>query len=340
MIAIKRIYKLKFKEYLKEFNFRSYRNTFFRISNDVLQTIMLRPTPYSCSVDFNILPLAIGIEDLYCDGYSISMLREGNMKGHDWVFEPTSLYQQNNERVYETLAFDDGSEKDIAENMLSIVAAYVINIFANGIDCKSALAELKKYEISIYGKKLFIANSYSAFLMNIKIGNFDEAISYLKARIEERRTNPYNRFDIIEKKRKALNIAKLKNELVISNDYKQTINDILSRVEVDEEFKQSLLSWGEIFANAKFTEFAISLRERIPMLEKEIEQLIDVKSKLSADLAVKEWKYANKVSVEINNFSEQIKLLSKPDVTYFQKLMAENEAKSLEYLKHPSRKMI
>ena len=338
MSSLTNQYKAVFREELFPHGFRLYKKTFYRVINDVVQTLMLHRTETDCTVDFAIYPLCLSINDLHCEGYNISQLREGKMKGWDWNFIPSSLYHQNKEGTYETIIFNDGSVDDIVENMLSIVVAHVIPIFEKGVDCKSALDELKNYEVRVYGKELFTVNSSASYWMYIKIGDYEKAILYLRERIAERQANPYERNEVIKNNRKRLNIANLEYELVTSKNYQQVKLDILSRNEVDEDFKKHLSVSDMVYTNAKFTGFVSSLQQMIPTLENEIKQLEDANSSMAAALKVKEIEHAQKAIKDINSFSEQIELLSIPDIDYFQKLISEQEASSLEYLKHPNKR--
>ena len=328
-------FKSLFKKTLFPLGFKLYKNTFYRVVNDVIQTLMLVRTDSSCTVEFDITPLALGIEDLNFESfYSISRSREGNMKGWDWQFVASSLHKQNVKGDYETIVFNDGSIDNIVENMLKVTISHIIPIFEKGIDCKSALDVLRNYELITYGKELYKAKTYGVYLTYIKIGNYDKAISYLRENIQKMLDNPYDIKLLLDIKQQHLNIAKLKYELVTSENFQLKKNDILVRDDVDEDFKKQLILSDTIY-KAKPADFVSSLESMISMFENEIEQLLDVNSSMTIELKVKEIEHSNKMKNEIEYCYYQIELLSIPDVEYFQKLISENEARSISYLLNP-----
>ena len=79
MATIAKVYKSKFGEVLKPCGFKLYRNTFYRVVNDVMQTVMLIKTRTSCTIQFSIKPLVWEINDLYCEGYDVSDLRDSEI---------------------------------------------------------------------------------------------------------------------------------------------------------------------------------------------------------------------------------------------------------------------
>lgn len=175
---IEKVYKEKFKELLTPMGFKISRKTFFKVVNDVVQTICLVKNRYDCSIGFDILPLSIGLTHLDIDGYSISMYREGVLKGWDWKFEPSEMYTNGKHIV-----FNDGSIEDIVDSMLSIVKAKVIPIFSRAIDCKSALTELEKHEREVYGEIQFTKVSQCTYLTYIKLKEYKNAYEFLARQI-------------------------------------------------------------------------------------------------------------------------------------------------------------
>ena len=339
MTSILKEYKMKFRELLNPYGFRSSQKTFYRVINDVLQTLMLRTKGINCSVDFNILPLSLGITDLYCEGYSISILREGRIKNWDWTFEPSLVYHQNEEGVFEPIVFNDGTIENIVEDMTIIVKNKVIPIFERGIDCRTALEELEGFEEAVYGKRLFIPISRSSYLTFLKTGNYKKASQYLHEVIQKKSCNHYERIRVIREKEKRLKIAKAECELITSSDYFKTKADIQSRNDLDKEFRKNLVRSDMFYQNAKNTGHLQRLLDAIPILENDIRQLNNVNSAMAKELKEKEFEHSNKVNKEIEPILEEIKLLSIPDTGYFQKLITDNEVKSLEYLKYPSKRI-
>ena len=177
---ITKVYKAQFKESLIPLGFRLSKNTFFKVVNDVIQTIMLTKDRYDCSIGFDIMPLSLGISHLDVDGNNISQFREGLLKGWDWKFEPMELYYEKGHIV-----FNDGSVEDIVKNMLSIVESKVLPIFERAINCKSALAEQEKHEIEVFGKIMFTEVNQYTYLTYLKLGEYEKASAFLARRIAQ-----------------------------------------------------------------------------------------------------------------------------------------------------------
>ena len=174
---IEKTYKERFKELLKPIGFKISRKTFFRLINDVIQTIMLVKTRYNCTIGFDITPLSLGITHLDIDGNSISVFREKPFQRWDWKFEPAEIYSSEGHII-----FNDGSEEDIVNCMLSIVKTKVLPIFDRAIDSKSALYELEKHEMGIYGQVL-PSSSRSTYLTYLKLGDYKKAHEFLSRQI-------------------------------------------------------------------------------------------------------------------------------------------------------------
>ena len=174
---IEKIYKERFKELLKPIGFRISRKTFFRLINDVIQTIMLVKTRYNCTIGFDIIPLSLGITHLDIDGYNISVFREKPLQRWDWRFEPGEIYSSHGHII-----FNDGSEEDIVDSMLSIVKTNVLPIFDSAINCDSALNELEKHELEIYGQ-VIASSRLSIYLTHLKQGNYHKAYEFLSRQI-------------------------------------------------------------------------------------------------------------------------------------------------------------
>ena len=175
---IEKVYKERFKELLTPMGFKISRKTFFKVVNDVVQTICLVKNRYECSIGFDIVPLSLGLTHLDIDGYSISMYREGVLKGWDWRFEPSEMYTNGKHIV-----FNDGSIDDIVDSMLSVVKSRVIPIFSRAIDCQSALTELEKHEREVYGEVLFTSVRNSAYLTYLKRSEYENAYAFLARKI-------------------------------------------------------------------------------------------------------------------------------------------------------------
>ena len=130
-------YKQQFSAVLKPLGFKLYKKTFYRIIDGLLQTVMLKKTTDSCTAEFNIVSLAQGIRDLYCEGYSISHFREERQKGGDWWFDhSTSVWYDPN------IVGRRGDISDMVKDMCAIIVTYVNPLFERCIDAKTAYDEL------------------------------------------------------------------------------------------------------------------------------------------------------------------------------------------------------
>ncbi len=181
MNQLTRIYQKQFQEVLFPLGFKSYKNFFFRIINDVVQIIALKKNYYECTIEFAINPLCFWSEASFSTfvGYSISILREGQMKGWDWRFQKSALLDKMNGEA-RIIAFDNTDLNWIVEDMLRIIKTELIPIFTKATTCEAALSELECYEKHAYGKVLFLPISHSTYYFYIKTGDFEKAREYLR----------------------------------------------------------------------------------------------------------------------------------------------------------------
>lgn len=180
MSEIIKQYKKQFGEVLKPLGFKLYKRTFYRVINCIIQTLMLVRTETTCSIDFDIIPLAMGIEDLYCEGYSISGFREDMNRQGNWELEPSTHYLQSEDGTFEKVKVDDGDAGGIVKNMLSVVTTHVIPIFERGADANSAYAELVKIEKMIYtGIPGGISSHYTLALLCIRAQEYQKAYDHM-----------------------------------------------------------------------------------------------------------------------------------------------------------------
>ena len=123
------LYKNYFKPRLVPHGFLLHKKTFYRVRNDVLQTLIMRNMGQIYSIEFSITPLCIGISDLYTGCYDVSMLRKNGKGGWDSTQEPF---------------------ESIVQEMWMVVAEYVVPVFEKGVDVISADKELLQYQIAHY----------------------------------------------------------------------------------------------------------------------------------------------------------------------------------------------
>lgn len=152
-------YKALFREELRPSGFLLFKKTFYRVINDVIQTLMLRRTETSFTVDFDIMPLCLPIEDLYCEGYDLTILGK-----RGWW------------QCY------GGVEESAFAEMRSLFRQYVLPIFKRGINSKTAHDELVQLEKMIYtGVPGGIISHYSLGLMCIQFEDYEKAFQYMSA---------------------------------------------------------------------------------------------------------------------------------------------------------------
>lgn len=177
-------YKQRFREVLEPLGFKLYKKTFYRIVNDVLQIIILVRTSDSCSIEFDIIPLSIGIDDLFWEaGYNITHFCEGR-KGLAWWFESSTTYPQNSKGLYEQERVDNNIDVIIAD-MLSIVVSCVIPIFIKGMTDETAYNELIKIEDMIHTDPYSgVKPDYGLALLCIQSQNYEKAYQHMIGIVE------------------------------------------------------------------------------------------------------------------------------------------------------------
>jgi len=342
MNTITKVYKSKFKEVLSPYGFRTFRNSFYRIVNDVVQVIRLDKSADSCTIEFNIWPLSEGIVDLSSwRGYNISELRSGKVRGRHWQFEKFSQYAKNRQGIYETLVADDGDIEDIVDDMLLVITSCVVPIFEKAIDCNSALEEIKKHDIYVYGEKIAAVYDSRRHWWYIKIGNYEKAMQGLTSIIEQHQSaldtnlKKFDRLVQIEVRREYIDYYTLQYELAKSNDPVQTRLDMLSNENLPQRFREHLLSEGwEIAFSVGNPSIA---KRQIRDFERALKELMDENSSYSKELIDTWRKCKERADESIEQYSNLVKLLSIPDRAYFHKIISQNELQSQEYFASPSK---
>jgi len=151
-------YKALFCKELYPYGFRLYKKTFFRVINDVVQTLMLCKTNTDFSIEFDIDPLSLPIEDLYCESlYNIATFRNRGW----WACWPEV-------------------EENAFEDILFLFRTHVKPIFERGIDSKSAYDELIRLEKSIFtGVPGGIIDDYKFARLCIQAQDYEKAYQHL-----------------------------------------------------------------------------------------------------------------------------------------------------------------
>lgn len=195
-------YKQMFKTIALEYGFKSHKNSFYRVVNDVVQYFVLHkwvPFGRSCTIDFNIYPLCIRVDKSNLSSASYDIIRLLD-KPCWWEYNPN-----NNDNVLEVL-----------REMYIATKEHLIPFFEKATDCASAYEALCSLEKSIYTgiPGGIITNDYGKVCFAIKIGAYYKAIEHLKAIEKQNRTidtqtldalNQYEKEKYCKRKKEKLN---------------------------------------------------------------------------------------------------------------------------------------
>lgn len=164
MSALSSQYKALFREELLPRGFLLYKKTFYRVTNDVVQTLMLCKTDTNFTLDFSILPLCLPVTELYCEGYDIA-----NFEHNRWWD-----------------CYGEVDEKTFGE-ILYLFRQYVMPMFERGVSAESAAIELVNYEKMIFTTAPEgVINNYYVVLMWIKAKDYEKARQYMSVIIKKR----------------------------------------------------------------------------------------------------------------------------------------------------------
>jgi len=187
MNSLSKQYKDVFGKELLPFGFRLYKKTFYRVINDVVQTIMLRKTDTNFTLDFSILPLSLPVNDLYCEGYDIAIIGKRR-----WWWD----------------CWGEIGEDTFAE-ILTRFRQHVIPLFERGINSATAYDVIVNIEKMIYNglpNEVYLA-SYPLFLMSVKVNDYEKALRHLSA-IMRKREEAYQHF-LAERKKEITPVMNL-----------------------------------------------------------------------------------------------------------------------------------
>jgi len=341
MSSITKIYKLKFKEALNPYGFRASGSTFYRVINDVVQALRLEKYGQSCTIEFGMWPVADGAVDFsYWRGRNLAEWRKGKLKRWYWQFIPSTIIHTNRDGELETIVFNDGNFEDIVDDMLSVFLLNIMPVFEKATNFKLAFDEVKKLDLFMYGEKSAEIFDNRRYWWYIILGDYERAIRGIEFVIQEIQSNSdiknFTRLNQIADAEKRLHHYKLKHELA-SKDYEQTKLDILARDDVDAEFKEQLVTDDELI---KPYETLTYIRRQIRNSEKELKQVEDVNSSSSKELEEIEVIHVEKekkLQEKVDQMRKEIELLSIPDVEYFTRIIAKDEAEARECLSNPSK---
>lgn len=167
MSSITNIYKTKFKERLNPYGFSLYRKTFYRVVNDIVQMIMLSNWDSDYTVEYDVYPLCLEIQDLYVAGPAIHEYREGNFQNNfkRWGTWPCPFTREkpSNEVL-----------EEYVEEMLSIVQSHLMPFFEKVVDWESWYEYISKKNAGNHGVWVYI-----------KLGDYETASHAFKKWIEQ-----------------------------------------------------------------------------------------------------------------------------------------------------------
>ena len=333
MNLITKIYKLRFKRTLIPHGFKVFGSSFYKVINDVVQTITLVERQPTYTVSFSIMPLFWGINSISNEGYLINQLRKGKMK-RQWEFHSSSPLQYNDDEEYLPIVSESQYVEQMVNCMLSIIISDVVPFFERAIDCKTALDEIRKFETYLYGNEYAEKNEASNYLWHIKLGNYDKALKAIRGIMKHQQasgeTEQLDRHYWIKSTEQLIARYKLQYELATSDDVQQSRLDMLLREDITNNFREHLLSDGwEMIFSIKNPSVA---KKQIKELENDLALLMDENSPRSKELMELEISKKKARAGIDEQYSKLIELLTIPDTEYFHKHIKEQEAKSLEYL--------
>lgn len=161
-------YKQVCKEEFSEYGFKPYRNTHYRVINDVFQSFCLHRSIYgkNCTVEFGIFPLSYGYP-LQKDSCRGDQLKD---------FDDSRTWFEYDNRSEITI------EKCLAE-MLVYMKKYLMPFFERAIDCKSAYQEICNFERKHYHEGCILFDARKLY-MSLKNGDYENATIHVKAHIK------------------------------------------------------------------------------------------------------------------------------------------------------------
>lgn len=159
-------YKEKCKKEYCTFGFKTYKNNFYRVVNDVYQSFQLHQSMSGdeCTVEFIVAPLCMGgiISKSYCGNDHIKMFESD----YSWF-----IYDRT----------DEESIDMCVDTMIQYISNFLLRYFANANDSKSAYFETCAFQQKYY-KSGIAYWDHSLFCMSLKAGFYYKSIEHLKAK--------------------------------------------------------------------------------------------------------------------------------------------------------------
>ena len=165
MDYLTKIYKEECKKEFCALGFKTCRNNFYRVINDVFQSFCLHKSVsgVDCTIEFSVVPLCMGnvINKSYCGATHLKMF-EGN---YSWF-----SYDRN----------DIKSIDNCVDLMLEYMKKYLIPHFDNSDNSKKAYFLTCDFQQRNYKNGIMLSD-YALFCMALKSGFYEKSIEHLKA---------------------------------------------------------------------------------------------------------------------------------------------------------------
>lgn len=166
MNYLAKVYKQNCKKEFSALKFKSYRNNFYRVINDVFQSFELHQSVSGrgCTVHFVVTPLCVGntINKAYCGPDHIKMFEND----YSWF-----QYDKNDEHNMDNCVYE----------MVEYIKKYVIPYFHAADNSRDAYFATCEFQRKHYREGIFLADYY-LFCMALKSGLYDQALEHLIAK--------------------------------------------------------------------------------------------------------------------------------------------------------------
>ena len=159
-----RFYKKRCKEEFSKYGFKSFRNNYYRVVNDIFQSFTFHRSVSGndCNIIFGIVPLSV---EYKLDKSFVNPCRVTDFEDN----RPWYNYNRNSEASV---------EKCINE-MILCMNEYLMPVFEKALDSESAYLTIVEHD------NVFKGNSYERFCMCLKFGDYINAKKHLQEVIEQ-----------------------------------------------------------------------------------------------------------------------------------------------------------
>ena len=187
MVSVKTLCQRSVGALMTSYGFSRYSNSnacflesYYRQVNDVIQILCFMKKKQKFSFSFEIYPLSMGIHHLDVEEYDLTVKRD---KWSDWMLSNRrdDCWRRKSARCQWWL-----KDELIATNFdepIRLIKEYVIPIFDNGCDSKSAYKQLTAYERTIYTglPEGMIMHNWSFVLLCLQAGDYENAENHMAA---------------------------------------------------------------------------------------------------------------------------------------------------------------